>query len=90
MNKSEFIKKIAVKTGLTQDVMTNVYEEMVDTIVSELNEGNDVNLTGFGKFKVTARAARDGRNPKTGETIKIAASNNPSFSAWKSFKEAIK
>ena len=65
-------------------------DAMFDTIVKTLGRGEEVAITGFGTFKVTKRAARQGRNPATGETIQIAASTKPKFRAGKVLKEAVK
>lgn len=65
-------------------------EAVFDTIAKSLGRGEDVALTGFGTFRVVKRAARQGRNPKTGETIQIAASVKPKFRAGKALKDAVK
>lgn len=67
-----------------------VVDAVFDTIVKTMSRGEEVALTGFGTFRVTKRAARQGRNPKTGETIQIAASTKPKFRAGKALKEAVK
>jgi nucleoid DNA-binding protein len=63
---------------------------MIDVVTAELKAGNEVNITGFGAFKVSSRAARNGVNPRTGESIKIPAMNSPVFRAGKTLKEAVR
>lgn len=89
MNKKELIKEIGAKTGYTQKDITEVVECMLSVITDSLNKGDDVNLTGFGKFYVQERAAREARNPRTGETVSVGASKAPKFKAGKAFKDAI-
>lgn len=67
-----------------------IVDAVLDTIIKTLARGEDVAITGFGTFRVAKRAAREGRNPKTGEKIKIAASVKPKFRAGKALKEAVK
>ena len=90
MNKSQLIKNIAASANLTQAQATAALQAFETSIIDELANGGEVALTGFGNFKVTERAARTGRNPKTGETLEIAASKVPSFKAGKALKEAVK
>ena len=90
MNKKEIIKQISVKTGYSQKDITEVIESFLYTITDELARGNDVSLTGFGKFVVQERAARNGVNPKTGEKIQIAATKTPKFKASSTLKNAVK
>ena len=90
MNKSQLIKNIAASANLTQAQATAALQAFETSIIDELANGGEVALTGFGTFKVTERAARTGRNPKTGETLEIAASKVPSFKAGKALKEAVK
>ena len=90
MNKSQLIKNIAASANLTQAQATAALQALETSIIDELANGGEVALTGFGTFKVTERAARTGRNPKTGETLEIAASKVPSFKAGKALKEAVK
>lgn len=89
MNKSELIDAVASKTGLSRTDATNATDALLDSIVGALKEGDQVTLVGFGTFSVRARAARSGRNPQTGETIQIKASNSPGFKAGKAFKDAV-
>ena len=90
MNKKEIIKQISIKTGYSQKDITEVIESLLYTITDELARGNDVSITGFGKFVVQERAARNGVNPKTGEKIQIAATKTPKFKASSTLKNAVK
>ncbi|AKS41640.1 HU family DNA-binding protein [Wenzhouxiangella marina] len=90
MNKTELIDSIADGAGLTKADAQRALEATIDSITAALKKGDSVSLVGFGTFSVKERAARTGRNPATGETIKIKASKNPSFKAGKGFKDAIK
>jgi DNA-binding protein HU-beta len=83
MKKQDFIKVVAAEASLSQDAVSRVLTTMIDTITSELKSGGEVNITGFGAFKISKRAARNGVNPRTGEKIKIAAMNSPVFRAGK-------
>ena len=89
MNKSELVKQIAERAGLTQAQATTALQAFETSVIDELTNGGEVALIGFGTFKVTDRAARTGRNPQTGAEIQIAASKNPTFKAGKAFKEAV-
>ena len=89
MNKSELIKHIASQAGLTQAQATAALQAVETGVIETLTNGGEVALIGFGTFKVTDRAARTGRNPKTGEELQIAASKVPTFKAGKAFKEAV-
>ena len=89
MNKSELIDHVASKTDLSRKDAGSAVDAILDGVVSTLKKGEEVRLTGFGTFGVSERAARDGRNPRTGETIKIKASKSPKFSAGKQFKDAL-
>lgn len=90
MNKSELIKHIATSAGLTQAQATVALQAVETGVIETLANGGEVALIGFGTFKVSERAARIGRNPKTGEALEIAASKVPTFKAGKAFKEAVK
>ncbi|HGJ5854434.1 HU family DNA-binding protein [Arsenophonus nasoniae] len=90
MNKTELINQIAKKADLTKKDSEKALNAFIETVTGVLKAGDDVQLVGFGSFQVKQRAARDGRNPKTGETLKIAAANIPSFKAGKTLKEAVK
>ncbi len=89
MNKAELIDKVAEATELNRASATRAVEAVFDTIAKVLKNGDTVNLVGFGTFSVGARAARSGRNPRTGETITIPASKNPKFKAGKGLKDAV-
>ncbi len=89
MNKSELIDAIADAAGLTKADAGRALDATTDAIASALQQGKSVSLVGFGTFTVRHRAARTGRNPRTGETIKIKASNNPAFKAGKALKDAV-
>ncbi len=89
MNRKELIDALAEKTGLSKKDADNFLSTFVDTVKEELKKGGSVNLVGFGSFKVQHRAARQGRNPQTNETIQIPARNVPVFKAGKEFKSAL-
>ncbi|HGJ5874862.1 MAG TPA: HU family DNA-binding protein [Arsenophonus apicola] len=90
MNKTELINKVSEKSGLGKKDAEKAVNAFTETVTEALKSGNDVQLVGFGSFQVKPRAAREGRNPKTGETLKIAAANVPSFKAGQKLKEAVK
>lgn len=90
MNKTELISKVAEKSGLSKKDAEKAVNVFIETVTEALKSGNDVQLIGFGSFQVKPRAARDGRNPKTGEALKIAAANVPGFKASQRLKEAVK
>ena len=89
MNKSELIDAIAAKTELSKVASGKALDAVIETIVQAVATGDGVSLVGFGSFKAAARAAREGKNPKTGEKIKIAATTVPKFSAGATFKTAV-
>jgi DNA-binding protein HU-beta len=89
MNKSDLVDAIAESAGLSKADGGRALDAFVDTITSALKSGDSVSLVGFGTFSVRDRAARTGRNPRTGETIQIAASKNPAFKAGKALKDAV-
>ena len=92
MNKTELIEAIAKETGLKKkdaEAAVGAFIGAIDTVVDELKKGEKVQLVGFGTFETKTRAAREGRNPRTGKTIKIAASKYPAFSAGKAFKDSV-
>ena len=89
MNKSEFIAQIATSAGLTKAQAKAALQAVETGVIDTLANGGEVTLIGFGTFKVTDRAARTGRNPKTGEEIQIAASKVPTFKAGKALKQAM-
>lgn len=89
MNRKELVDAIAGKTGHSKKDAESFLNAFVDAVVGEMKAGGSVNMVGFGSFKVSARAAREGRNPRTGEKIKVAARKVPTFKAGKDFKEAV-
>ncbi|MBQ3391944.1 MAG: HU family DNA-binding protein [Lachnospiraceae bacterium] len=89
MNKTELIAAISTKAGLTKKDAEKVLKAFTDTVTEELKKGEKVQIVGFGTFEVSERAARDGRNPSTGEPMSIAASKAPRFKAGKALKDAI-
>ena len=90
MKKSEMIDALAKETGLTKKDVEAVFNGTFDLFKKELKKGNNVAVAGFGTFKISKRAARTGRNPRTGETLKIKASKSVSFKAGTALKEAVK
>jgi DNA-binding protein HU-beta len=90
MSKQEFVDKVASDTGLSKKDAGAAVDSVLSTIESELKGGGEVSFTGFGKFHVADRGAREGRNPRTGETMQIAATKVPRFTAGSGLKKAIK
>ncbi len=90
MNKSELIQAVANRSGLTKKDSASAVDEMLGGITESLAKGESVQLIGFGTFEVRNRQAREGRNPATGETIKIEASKAPAFKAGKALKDKVK
>jgi len=90
MNKEELVKEIAKKTKLSQKVTSEVLSATLEVIQKSVAKGNKVTLVGFGSWEPRKRAARTGRNPQTGKSLKIAAKTVPAFSAGKSFRELVK
>ncbi len=86
MTKNELAEKVAARTGLSAGEARQVVEAAIEVVSDELAAGGEVALGGFGKFSVSHRAARQGRNPSTGQTINIAASKAPRFSAASALK----
>ena len=89
MNKTEIIDAMAAKTGLTKKNAEAALNAFIETVSEELVKGEKVSLVGFGTFEVSERAEREGRNPQTGETMKIAASKAPKFKAGKALKDSV-
>ncbi len=89
MNKQDLIEKIALAAELNKAAATRTLDAVLDGITAALKAGDTVTLAGFGTFSVSTRAARTGRNPRTGESIPIAASKNPKFKAGKGLKDAV-
>ncbi|HOA47617.1 MAG TPA: HU family DNA-binding protein [Candidatus Pacearchaeota archaeon] len=88
MKKQEFIEEVAKKTKLPKSEVAEVVNTGIEVVTKNISKG--VVLTGFGTFSVSKRKARNGRNPKTGETIKIPATKVPRFKAGKALKQAVK
>lgn len=89
MNKTELIDAIAKSTKLSKVDSKKALEALMEEVTKSLKKGDPIQLIGFGTFKVSARKARQGRNPRTGEVIKIAASKVPTFSAGAALKAAV-
>jgi DNA-binding protein HU-beta len=89
MNKSQLIEAVASDSGLTKADCARAIESLLDTVTRTLKKGDEVVITGFGKFSVVQRAARQGVNPRTGERLRIKASKAPRFSAGASLKQAV-
>ena len=89
MNKTQLIDVVATKTGLKKKEADAAVSATIEAIAEALKAGDKVQLIGFGTFEAKERGAREGRNPRTGETIKIAASKAPAFTAGKAFKDAV-
>ncbi|HGJ5885471.1 HU family DNA-binding protein [Arsenophonus nasoniae] len=90
MNKTELINKVTEKSGLAKKDAEKAVNAFTETITESLKSDTSVQLVGFGSFQVKQRAAREGRHPQTGKTIKIAASNILSFKAGQRLKDAVK
>ncbi len=89
MNKSELIERIAQEAGVPEGEAQKQLGAFERVVTEALKSGEEVRITGFGKFSVRERKAREGRNPQTGEKIKIAASKVPAFTAGNALKEAV-
>lgn len=89
MNKTELVAAIAQETQLSKKDAEAAVKAFIDVVSEELKKGEKVQLVGFGTFEVSERAAREGRNPQTGETMTIAASKAPKFKAGKALKDMI-
>ncbi|MDD6733564.1 MAG: HU family DNA-binding protein [Lachnospiraceae bacterium] len=89
MNKTELIAAIADQAGLTKKDSEKALKAFTDVVAAELKKGEKIQLVGFGTFEVSKREKREGRNPRTGETMTIAASKTPKFKAGKQLKDEI-
>ena len=89
MNKTELIAAVAEKAELSKKDAEKAVKALTDTVAEALKAGDKVQLVGFGTFEVSERAAREGRNPSTGETMKIEACKAPKFKAGKALKDAV-
>jgi DNA-binding protein HU-beta len=90
MTKAELIEKMAGDADVSKAAAGKALDSFIEGVKKSLKKGDKVTLVGFGTFSVSKRGARKGRNPRTGETIKIKASKAPKFTAGKAFKDAIK
>ncbi|MCP5081886.1 MAG: HU family DNA-binding protein [Alphaproteobacteria bacterium] len=89
MNKNDLISNVASAANMSKSDAGEAVEATLNSISSELANGGEVRLVGFGTFSVSHRAASQGRNPRTGESMQIPASNNPKFKAGKALKDAV-
>ena len=89
MNKGELIESVAAAAGMSRADATKAVDAVLESVTRTLSGGGGVSLVGFGTFSVKARAARMGRNPRTGEPIHIKTSNVPGFKAGKALKDAV-
>ena len=87
MNKTELVAAMAEQTNLSKKDAEAALKAFIDVVSEELKKGEKVQLVGFGTFEVSERAAREGRNPQTGETMEIKASKTPKFNAGKALKD---
>ncbi len=90
MNKQALVEKIHEKVGGTKTDSQEIVETFINSIIDTLKQGEDVSISGLGTFSVRRREAREARNPRTGETIQVAAMNVPKFKAAKGLKDAVK
>ncbi len=89
MNKTELVAAVAEQAELSKKDAEKALKAFVDVVTDELKKGDKVQLVGFGTFEVSERAAREGRNPQTGKTMKISACKAPKFKAGKALKDAV-
>ena len=89
MNKTEFIAAVAENADISKKDAEKAIKAFADVVTEELKKGEKVQLVGFGTFEVSERAAREGRNPQTGKTMKIAACKAPKFKAGKALKDVV-
>ena len=89
MNKSELVAAISAKTNETKKVTEETLNAFIEVVTETLKKGDKIQLVGFGTYETKSRAARKGRNPQTGEEIKIPASKVPSFKAGKTLKDEV-
>ena len=90
MTKSDFVERVASESGLSKKDAGAAVDAVIRSIEDALKSGEEVSFTGFGKFHVADRGAREGRNPRTGESMTIAASRVPRFTAGSGLKKAVK
>lgn len=89
LSKAELVEAVAANSGLSSDASARAIQSLLDTVAETLGRGEDVRITGFGKFSVAKRAARQGVNPRTGERVKIKASKAPKFTAGEGLKRSV-
>lgn len=89
MNKNEMVATVTQKTNVEKKIVDAVLSAFMDTVTETLVAGDKVSLVGFGAFEITERAAREGRNPATGQSIQIGPSKSPKFKPSKNLKEAV-
>jgi nucleoid DNA-binding protein len=89
MNKGEFINYISEKNSCTKVEAEKVIDMFTSSVIDAIAAGNEISLVGFGNFSISKVAARDGRNPRTGEALKIAAYNQPKFKVGQKLKDAV-
>ena len=89
MNKTELVAAVAEQADISKKDAEKVLKAFVDVVTEEMTKGEKVQLVGFGTFEVSERAAREGRNPQTGKTMKIEACKAPKFKAGKALKDAV-
>ena len=90
MTKQEFVEQVASKSGLSRSDASKAVDAVLDSITDVLRSGQEVSFTGFGKFSASARKARQGVNPRTGEKVDIPATTVPKFSAGSQLKQAVR
>ena len=90
MTKSDFVDRVASESGLSKKDAGSAVDAVISTIENALKSGEEVSFTGFGKFHVANRGAREGRNPRTGDTMTIPASKVPRFTAGSGLTKAVK
>ena len=90
MTKNEFVDRVASQSGLSKKDAGSAVDAVIASIEDALKSGEEVSFTGFGKFHVAQRGAREGRNPRTGETMQIAASKVPRFTAGSGLKKVVR
>ena len=89
MNKNDLVSAVSSATGLSKSDAAKAVDGVIDSITSSLSNGNEVRLVGFGTFSVSHRKATTGRNPRTGESIQISATNVPKFKSGKALKASV-
>lgn len=89
MNRTELVAAMAEKSQLSKKDAESALKAFIDVVSEEMQKGEKIQLVGFGTFEVSERAAREGRNPKTGETMTISASKSPKFKAGKALKDLV-